>query len=733
MNTLMIKVDGVLPGQLTFELQRPPASPLCFQTQTKLGIERIQTDPRLLNEVLPAKLTRAIRQWVLDESTPGVLVVTSVNSSVDGIPWEYLPQLLRVPTIFVVRQLTLAAPSAGVAAPSAVRLLAAGWSGRPTFHLPGVQAELTALHQLGKDADVQVQSLFEPSPLALADACSSFQPNILHLIPAAISHDDTMTRMILSWDEQVELVPIDTFLSSLPGGLRPRLVVLNTCHGGNCGPRQSAIHMIAEHLHAMAIGWLGAITDDAAVEFSRFLYARVFDGETMIDALRAYRTIQPSNRSFEEGTRQAGPATPLGFQIAHDAIPVVWTPSVELLAMPLWSRPPAEATPPQPLQARARAASPGARPFLAEAKPGADYETSLPTLTVEFEPQKWLNPALLRNGRPAINKLVLTSDRAVRNIGVAVSCDTGSRISTVRQTVDLKKGPQPVPVNTWQFPVLYELIGAAVPRRQINFTVSCSLAGELLAESTRSVTWMARTEWLDQEQTWHFIPAFVDPNCDGVLDVIGRADDILKAIESPTSSFDAYQSGDNRHVVNQVRAIFNCLRSKPYELRYIAPPPIPVYMDEGVASGQRIRRLEEVVTRCRGTCHDLAILFASCLEQIQVYPLVILITGHTFFGYWKDARAHDDFWDQARKNPLRRPTDPGREWTIRDPAEVQTLLDRDVISLVDAVKATDRNGKFEDAVQGGYDWFRMTTVVDPRRRFDVAVDIQASRCVVQPL
>jgi hypothetical protein len=375
-----------------------------------------------------------------------------------------------------------------------------------------------------------------------------------------------------------------------------------------------------------------------------------------------------------------------------------------------------------------------ARTAHAEGEPEASKEPALPALTVEFEPQKWLNPALLKNGQPAINRLVLTSDRAVRNVGVAVSCDTGNGISTVRQTLHLEKGPFPVPIIEWQFPVLYELIGAAVPRRQINFTVSCTLAGGLLAEMTKPVLWMGRTEWLDKQDTWRFIPAFVDPYSEGVLDVVGLADEKLKNIAGPTSSFTGYQSSDREYVSHQVTALFNCLRDKPYELRYIAPPPIPVYAPgEMFASGQRVRRPEDVVSRGRGTCHDLAILFASCLEHIQIYPLVFLITGHTFFGFWKEARAHDDFWSQAGKDVLRLPSDPGREWTILKQEEIQDLLDQDVIALVDAVTVTNRNAKFDTAVQTGYEYFQETTGRSPRRKFDVAIDIQASRRAVQPL
>lgn len=731
MNVIKLKVEGSLPGDLTFELLRPARGTIRFELKTKLTVDEVKTDPFHLNRLLPSNLTRELKQWVLDDPTPGLLTIIPAAESVDGIPWEYLPQLLQLPTVFVVRSLDQ--PEAFEPVRNATSLMAAGWSGRPMFRLPGIQEELAALNQLGTKADFKVNVWFEPSVMEFANAYEVFQPDILHLIPATILNDNAIPEMVLSVGGEIIRVPTDEFLSRLQKHFRPRLIVLNTCEGGNGSRGPSAIRMIAEHLHSMTLGWLGTINDRVALDFARFIYARIFDGETIVDALRSYHLIQPSKRNFEQATRDAKPG---GSRWVNSTVPVIWTPSIALLNEPLRRINQEESMVPKGFgSSPMREVGPtmrGAQPSR-EAQPTISNEVSLPTLTVEFEPQKWLNPALLKNGQPAINRLVITSDQALRNVGISVCCDTGNGISTVRRTMSLQNGPQPVPIDTWQFPVLYELIGAAVPRRQINFTVSCTMAGELLAEETTSVLWMSRTEWLDQEETWRYIPAFVDPYTDGVLDVISQADNVLKTIdEAITSSFSAYQMNDSNYVSKQVEAVFKCLRDKPFELKYIAPPPIAVYKPgELLPSGQRIRTPDEVVERKRGTCQDLAILFASCLEQIQIYPLVILIFGHTFFGFWKDSEAHRAFWEQARNNVLRRPQDPGREWTITDIAEIRQLLDRNVISLVEATKVTDRNTKFSEAVQAGYD--KLNPKINPFLRFDVAVDIQASRRAIQPL
>jgi hypothetical protein len=50
-----------------------------------------------------------------------------------------------------------------------------------------------------------------------------------------------------------------------------------------------------------------------------------------------------------------------------------------------------------------------------------------------------------------------------------------------------------------------------------------------------------------------------------------------------------------------------------------------------------------VLTDGRGTCIDLALLIAACLELIGLHPVLFLLTGHAFVGYWTDEAKREDF------------------------------------------------------------------------------------------
>src|SRR5262249_51738656 len=101
--------------------------------------------------------------------------------------------------------------------------------------------------------------------------------------------------------------------------------------------------------------------------------------------------------------------------------------------------------------------------------------------------------------------------------------------------------------------------------------------------------------------------------------------------------FDGYQSVDGRDatpVDEQVKAIWAALVNE-YRLQYISPPP--AYSTRT----QRLRTPSDIVDSNSGTCIDLALLLASCLEYIDINPVLVLQEGHAFAGYWRSAEAFD--------------------------------------------------------------------------------------------
>jgi hypothetical protein len=96
----------------------------------------------------------------------------------------------------------------------------------------------------------------------------------------------------------------------------------------------------------------------------------------------------------------------------------------------------------------------------------------------------------------------------------------------------------------------------------------------------------------------------------------------------------------------QVQAIWATLLHD-WQLGYINPPPS--YSEH--LDSQRLRRPSSILESRSGTCIDLALLFASCLELVDIYPVIFLLEGHALPGYWR----HNEFQESFRTLKL---TDP---------------------------------------------------------------------------
>jgi hypothetical protein len=86
----------------------------------------------------------------------------------------------------------------------------------------------------------------------------------------------------------------------------------------------------------------------------------------------------------------------------------------------------------------------------------------------------------------------------------------------------------------------------------------------------------------------------------------------------------------------QVQAIWAAIVND-FKLLYVNPPP--AYSERS----QRLRTPSEILASGSGTCVDLALLLASCLEYVEIYPVIVLLTGHAFVGYWRNSTDHEEF------------------------------------------------------------------------------------------
>ena len=167
-----------------------------------------------------------------------------------------------------------------------------------------------------------------------------------------------------------------------------------------------------------------------------------------------------------------------------------------------------------------------------------------------------------------------------------------------------------------------------------------SCCGATIHEHTYRVTLQPADEWRDDDVDRAWLPSFVLPRDPAVVRILDHAQRYLCALQDcPRAGFDGYGPGDDgnpgakERVRDQVRAIWTAL-VLDFPLGYIGPS------SESGATSQRVRSPSRVLAERRGTCLDLALLVAACLEAIGLDPVVCLMRGHALAGYWRtrDAR-----------------------------------------------------------------------------------------------
>jgi hypothetical protein len=186
-------------------------------------------------------------------------------------------------------------------------------------------------------------------------------------------------------------------------------------------------------------------------------------------------------------------------------------------------------------------------------------------------------------------------------------------------------------------PLTWEFAQTLKESVSTNLYINVSYDGETICRETEQILLLPFDEWLDTKRDGKWLPSFVFPRNRKVRQIIAKAQNYLMAInDDPYVGFDGYQSDDPDLVDCEVQAIWSAL-VYDYRLSYIDPPP--TYTN----SSQRLRTPEDVIDGGHGTCIDLALLFAACLEYIGLYPVIFLLQGHAFPGYWRDLSYHSRF------------------------------------------------------------------------------------------
>ncbi|MBK8131707.1 MAG: DUF3320 domain-containing protein [Gammaproteobacteria bacterium] len=257
-----------------------------------------------------------------------------------------------------------------------------------------------------------------------------------------------------------------------------------------------------------------------------------------------------------------------------------------------------------------------------------------PRVGIEIVADPTLGYASIQNSVPVVRSLRLTNHatQPLENLQVLITCNPGFAQGIKLRFDRLAPGESrrisPVdlhPEHTY-LAELQESVTASV-------NISVLAETEEIAHASQPIEVLAYDQWAGTRALPELLAAFCMPNNPAIDILLGKASKLLRTQHSDLS-MNGYQSKSRDIVWKQVSAIYSTLAAE--NLQY-AEPPASFGTD-----GQKIRTPERILEGRVATCLDLAMLFASCLEQAGLRPLVLIKEGHAWAGVWLHAACFPD-------------------------------------------------------------------------------------------
>ncbi len=365
-----------------------------------------------------------------------------------------------------------------------------------------------------------------------------------------------------------------------------------------------------------------------------------------------------------------------------------------------------------------------------ELDPAHEKVTDIVTLTIT--PIEELNYSLLHNRRPLFEdfKLVKRKPGRMTNLSVTVDLNAGSwsfpfrRHCDMVDELDLK--------SEIHASLTADLVRSVRESVNTSLFVEITWHNQVLYRNTHRVRLLPPDQWRDTNQDRIWLPCFVLPRDPAVSALVEKAHRYVRVLrDDPGAGFDGYQSVDadredpTEDVDLQVQALWSAILHE-WQLGYINPPPT---YSRGLDS-QRLRTPSAVLADRSGTCIDLTLLVAACLELVDIYPVIFLLDGHAFPGYWRSDEAHEQFL-QVQEARVDAPVDPrgtvvagtqAERWVSGRLAydEIVRQVDQGNLVPIESVKLTENCG-FWAAVEAGKENLR------PKREFHSMIDVLSAR------
>ncbi len=237
-----------------------------------------------------------------------------------------------------------------------------------------------------------------------------------------------------------------------------------------------------------------------------------------------------------------------------------------------------------------------------------------------------VNYALQQNGKPLITSISIENKSNEELTDVELKITSEPEVCEIySKHIESAPGNSVIELQDVEPELNGEFLASLTEKIKGRLIFELSVNGEVFYKENADITVLAFDEWNGYLYYPEVLASFVTPNHPDIVKITSKAADYLgKWTGDP--SLDAYQSMDVNRVLSEVAAVYEATKAE--NIVYSVPPA----SFEKV--GQRVRLCDAILEQKMGTCLDLTLLCASCLEAIGLHPILLLKKGHIFAGAW---------------------------------------------------------------------------------------------------
>ena len=325
-------------------------------------------------------------------------------------------------------------------------------------------------------------------------------------------------------------------------------------------------------------------------------------------------------------------------------------------------------------------------------------------IEITIEANDVLNYALHQNGTPLVSAIRIRNltGQDMENVILKVRGE-GDMIVPYEEPILLVRAGEDLFIRNPKILIQGSSLAGLMERIQFGMEAALYLGEEQIAVHRKDITVLAYDEWPGAGYYPELLAAFVMSNHPVIAELIKSASEWLeKWTGSP--SLDGYQSNHPDRVKKMAAAVFAAIQEK--NIVYAVPPA------SFETLGQRVRLADAVMEQRLGTCLDLALLYAACLEAMGLNPLLVMMQGHIFPGVW--------LMDQAFLDSIE-----------DDPSQLEKRMSKgihEILVMESTMMCAGTNYHFDEAVK------HAETTLGKHKEFIFALDVaRARKSGIRPL